>query len=76
MEKCLIDAYFTRSFYKLILGQDLTLNDMESSDFNFYTSMMWIKNNEIEDDFYRFAYDIQNFGKVETIELVENGKNI
>lgn len=49
---------------------------MESSDFNFYTSMMWIKNNKIEDDFYRFAYDIQNFGKIETIELVKDGKNV
>lgn len=38
--------------------------------------MMWVKNNHIEDDFYRFAYDIQNFGKIETIELVPNGKNI
>lgn len=38
--------------------------------------MVWIKENKIEDDFYRFAYDIQNFGKLETIELVSDGKNI
>lgn len=49
---------------------------MESSDFNFYKSMVWVKENKIEDDFYRFAYDIMNFGKLETIELVPNGKNI
>lgn len=38
--------------------------------------MLWVKDNKIEDDFYRFAYDIQNFGKLETIELIPNGKNI
>ena len=32
VEKELIDAYFTRAFYKMILGQELELKDLEDQD--------------------------------------------
>ena len=32
-------AYFTRSFYKHILGQPLTYHDMEDLDLDVYNSM-------------------------------------
>lgn len=44
-----IDAFFTRSFYKLILGQDLELQDLEEQDFNFYKSMQYYRENTVQD---------------------------
>jgi E3 ubiquitin-protein ligase HUWE1 len=39
VEKELIDAYFTRAFYKMILGQELEFKDLEAQDYDFYKSM-------------------------------------
>ena len=47
-ERELIDAYFARSFYKMILGQELEFKDLEQQDFEFYKSMEWLKNNKID----------------------------
>ena len=49
-EGMLIDAFFTRAFYKMILGQDLELKDLEQQDYNFYTSMCWLRDNKLEGD--------------------------
>jgi E3 ubiquitin-protein ligase HUWE1 len=70
-----IDAFFTRSFYKLILGQDLELSDLEEQDYNFYKSMQYYRENKVEDEL-TFSYEREKFGTLETIDLVPNGRNI
>lgn len=37
-----LDAFFTVSFYKMILKKKITLTDMESIDSEFYRSLKWM----------------------------------
>lgn len=43
----LLDCFFTRSFYKHILGQPLTFHDMEDIDLNEYNSMKKILEHDV-----------------------------
>lgn len=70
----LLDAYFTRSFYKHILGQPLTIHDMEDIDLNEYNSMVKILKNDVTDWGIYWVQTVDNFGKLEERELVEGGK--
>jgi E3 ubiquitin-protein ligase HUWE1 len=45
----LLDAYFTRSFYKFMLGINVDWKDMEAVDPEFHKSLAWILNNDITD---------------------------
>ena len=76
MERELIDAYFTRAFYKMILGQELEFKDLEAQDYEFYKSMEWLKNNPIDADMFTFSYIYDNFGNKVEKELVAGGKGI
>ena len=38
----LIDAYFTRSFYKHMLGLPLTHEDIEAVDPEYYKNLRWV----------------------------------
>ena len=38
----LFDAYFTRSFYKHMLGQALTYEDIEGVDPGYYKNLVWM----------------------------------
>lgn len=44
-----IEAYFTRSFYKQILGQQLTYHDLEDLDYELYKNLRWIVYNDVTD---------------------------
>lgn len=76
VEKELIDAYFTRAFYKMILGQELEFKDLEAQDYDFYKSMEWLKNNPIDENMFTFSYIYDNFGTHVEKELVPGGKSI
>lgn len=39
---------FTMPFYKRMLGKKLTMKDLESIDPEFYNSLCWIRDNNIE----------------------------
>ena len=43
----LLDAFFTRPFYKALLKSDCDLSDLESLDSGFHQSLMWLKENDI-----------------------------
>jgi E3 ubiquitin-protein ligase HUWE1 len=43
----MLDAYFTRSFYKHILGTPLSISDMEDIDPEYYKNLKWILENDI-----------------------------
>ena len=42
----LLDGFFIRPFYKMMLGKQIELKDMESVDTEYYKSLLWIKEND------------------------------
>ena len=48
LHRYLIDAYFIKPVYKLLLKLPLTLNDLQYVDQQVYNSMCWIRDNEID----------------------------
>jgi E3 ubiquitin-protein ligase HUWE1 len=72
----LLDCYFTRSFYKLMLGIDVDYKDIEAIDPSYHKSLEWILNNEITDVLdLNFVLEVDEFGRQRTVELIPNGKN-
>lgn len=72
-----LEVYFTRSFYKHILGQEVSYQDMEDLDVDFYKSLralMDINLNESDLHEYYFIFEEEEFGKVQVKELVPEGK--
>ncbi|VDO93453.1 unnamed protein product [Heligmosomoides polygyrus] len=72
----LLDAFFIRPFYKMMLGKKITLFDMESVDNAYYNSLIYIKDNDPEELELTFAVDDCVFGETQTIELIENGREV
>ena len=74
-----VNAYFTRSFYKHILGMPLTYHDFENIDQAWYKSLKWILGNDLNGfEDLKFVYDEKEAysEKMKQVELVENGRNI
>ncbi len=42
----LLDGFFIRPFYKMMLDKSIILKDMESVDTEYYNSLQWIKEND------------------------------
>ncbi|XP_066933998.1 E3 ubiquitin-protein ligase wwp-1-like [Clytia hemisphaerica] len=73
-----IDRGFSMPFYKMMLGKKLTITDMEAIDNEVYQSLLWVKENAINDcelDLV-FATDMEVLGKITEHELKEGGKDI
>ncbi|XP_061450521.1 NEDD4-like E3 ubiquitin-protein ligase WWP2 isoform X2 [Rhineura floridana] len=73
-----IDTGFTLPFYKRMLNKRPTLKDLESIDPEFYNSIVWIKENSLEEcglELY-FIQDMEILGKVTSHELKEGGESI
>uniref|UniRef100_A0A0N4ZTZ5 E3 ubiquitin-protein ligase n=1 Tax=Parastrongyloides trichosuri TaxID=131310 RepID=A0A0N4ZTZ5_PARTI len=69
---------FTLPFYKKMLDKKITINDLESVDAEYYNSLMWIKDNNIDEcdmELY-FVVDYELLGEIKTYELKEGGKDI
>ncbi len=43
---CSQDGFFIRPFYKMMLGKEIVLEDMESVDTEYFNSLLWIKEND------------------------------
>ncbi|EST09465.1 hypothetical protein PSEUBRA_000676 [Kalmanozyma brasiliensis GHG001] len=73
----LLDAYFTRSFYKHILGKPVDYRDLESIDPEYFKSLEWMLNNDITDILdLTFSVDDEEFGETKIVELQPNGASI
>ncbi|XP_003744931.1 E3 ubiquitin-protein ligase Su(dx) [Galendromus occidentalis] len=69
---------FTLPFYKRMLGKKLTMKDIESIDNEFYNSLVWIRENNIEDcqlELY-FNVDFEILGQIQSHELKPGGADI
>jgi len=72
----LLDAFFIRPFYKMMLGKNILLKDMESVDSEYYRSLKWILENDPTELDLRFSVDEDQFGQMKNHELKPNGSNI
>ncbi|XP_049877374.1 E3 ubiquitin-protein ligase NEDD4 isoform X4 [Pectinophora gossypiella] len=72
----LLDAFFIRPFYKMMLSKTIELQDMESVDLEYYNSLMWIKENDPSELYLTFSVDEEQFGKTIQRELKPGGANI
>ncbi|XP_062613683.1 E3 ubiquitin-protein ligase HECW2-like [Saccostrea cucullata] len=72
----LLDAFFTRPFYKALLRLPWSLADVETLDAEFHQSLLWIKENDISevDMDLTFSVNEEVFGQVTERELKPNGK--
>ncbi|XP_074603844.1 E3 ubiquitin-protein ligase Nedd4 isoform X2 [Brevipalpus obovatus] len=72
----LLDAFFIRPFYKMMLSKSITLKDMESVDLEYYNSLKWIMENDPAELDLRFIVDEDLFGQMKVRELKTDGNNI
>ncbi|XP_011336946.1 E3 ubiquitin-protein ligase Nedd-4 isoform X2 [Ooceraea biroi] len=72
----LLDAFFIRPFYKMMLGKPIDLKDMESVDSEYYNSLLWIKENDPSELELTFCLDEESFGHTSQRELKPDGANI
>ncbi|KAL8604017.1 hypothetical protein ACOMHN_039061 [Nucella lapillus] len=73
-----IDSGFTMPFYKRMLSKKLTINDLESVDTEFHQSLLWVKENNIEECGLElfFCADFDMLGKIEQHDLKPGGGDI
>ncbi|CAL1604057.1 unnamed protein product [Knipowitschia caucasica] len=72
----LLDAFFIRPFYKMMLQKPINLQDMESVDSEYFNSLMWILENDPTDLDLRFTVDEELFGQTHQRELKADGSEI
>ncbi|KAG5849927.1 hypothetical protein ANANG_G00076900 [Anguilla anguilla] len=73
-----IDTGFSLPFYKRMLSKKLTIKDLESIDPEFYNSLIWIRDNNIEEcglEMY-FSVDMEILGKITSHDLKPDGTNL
>uniref|UniRef100_A0A8D1HLD4 E3 ubiquitin-protein ligase NEDD4 n=2 Tax=Sus scrofa TaxID=9823 RepID=A0A8D1HLD4_PIG len=72
----LLDGFFIRPFYKMMLHKPITLHDMESVDGEYYNSLRWILENDPTELDLRFVIDEELFGQTHQHELKNGGSEI
>jgi len=74
----LLDAHFTRSLYKHMLGVKPTHHDMEAIDPDYYRNLKMILEHNLDDLGLELTFSTEDhsFGRSQTINLIDNGRNI
>ncbi|XP_061451913.1 E3 ubiquitin-protein ligase NEDD4 isoform X2 [Rhineura floridana] len=72
----LLDGFFIRPFYKMMLQKPITLHDMESVDSEYYSSLKWILENDPTELDLRFTVDEELFGQTHQRELKSGGSDV
>uniref|UniRef100_A0A9J7XMR5 HECT-type E3 ubiquitin transferase n=1 Tax=Cyprinus carpio carpio TaxID=630221 RepID=A0A9J7XMR5_CYPCA len=73
----LLDAFFTRPFYKALLRLATDLSDLEYLDEEFHQSLQWMKDNDITEVLdLTFTVNEEVFGQVTERELKSGGSNV
>lgn len=55
----LLECYFTRSFYKHILGILVKHTDMESEDYSFYKGLVYLTEHKVSDLGYELTFSAE-----------------
>ncbi|KAL5484437.1 hypothetical protein EMCRGX_G020940 [Ephydatia muelleri] len=74
----LLSVYFTRSFYKHILGVPVDYRDVESVDPEYANNLQWLLDHEIDNLGLELTFSIESdaFGAATMVELIEEGSQI
>lgn len=74
----LLDAHFTRSLYKHMLGLKPTHKDMEAIDPDYYKNLQLILEHNLEDIGLELTFSTEDhsFGRSQTIDLIPGGRAI
>jgi len=75
----LMDAHFTRSFYKHLLGVPVDYTDIEAIDPEYYKQLLNILEYSLEEimmDHLTFSAESSVFGKHTTVDLIPNGSTV
>ncbi|XP_021360527.1 E3 ubiquitin-protein ligase NEDD4-like isoform X4 [Mizuhopecten yessoensis] len=72
----LLDGFFIRPFYKMMLGKSMILQDMEPVDSEYFNSLCWIRDNDPIDLDLTFSVEEDYFGEITERELKPGGKDI
>ncbi|CAB4008591.1 E3 ubiquitin- ligase HECW2-like [Paramuricea clavata] len=74
----LLDAFFTRPFYKLLLKSSCDLRDVEALDALFHQSLAWIMESDITDVSLDLSFTVNEElgGQVNERELLPGGRDI
>jgi E3 ubiquitin-protein ligase HUWE1 len=74
----LLDAHFTRSLYKHMLGIKPTHHDMEAIDPDYYKNLKTILEYNLGDLGLELTFSIEDhsFGRNQIVDLIDNGRNV
>uniref|UniRef100_A0AC35TR25 E3 ubiquitin-protein ligase n=1 Tax=Rhabditophanes sp. KR3021 TaxID=114890 RepID=A0AC35TR25_9BILA len=77
IHRCLIDSFFPKPFYKILLGHSYLLDDLKEMDPLYWKSLNWISTNIITPDMdFTFTVTETVDNKVVDKELLVGGSNI
>ncbi|KAH3679536.1 hypothetical protein WICPIJ_008585 [Wickerhamomyces pijperi] len=72
-----LDAFFVGALYKMMLHKKVILQDMEGVDAEFYRSLKWTLDNDIEGILdLTFSAEEERFGELVTLDLIPGGRDI
>lgn len=70
-------ASFPAAVYKHMLGKPVDHRDLESIDPEYYKSLVWMLDNDIDGIIdLTFSVERDEFGVTEIVDLIPNGRNI
>jgi len=72
----LLECYFARSLYKMMIGEDLAFEDLEDMDNECFTNLQWTLDNDVNGIGQYFLVTRDYFGRYEELPLKEGGANI
>jgi len=75
-EECLLECYFVKPIYKIVLGEQITLKDLESYDNQLYKAFTWMLANDITPMDQRFVVEAQYSATGEDEDLIPGGSHI
>jgi len=67
---------FLRPFYKMLLNQEITLEDLESVDTEYFNSLCYIRDNDPEPLELTFQVEEEKLGETVSKELKPGGESI
>jgi hypothetical protein len=73
-----LDCYFTKAFYKHILGVPINYKDIEYEDPEYFKSLQYLQTHPVSDlgSELTFTQEIDEFGILKVKELIPNGSEI
>jgi E3 ubiquitin-protein ligase NEDD4 len=72
-----LDAFFVGALYKMMLHKKVILQDMEGVDVEFYRSLQWTIDNDINGILdLTFSAEEERFGELVTVDLKPGGRDV